>query len=181
MKYIILIILITVTFSGKAQSDFQEGPDGYVSSYMLFYGGVRFKPMDYRSNKPDTVLCRTFEENFYINGIQLNKEQFLQLGLSTKNLANHSINIFGSGNSRYGFGKYTYIFHDMKDCVCRVDYQLEVNIPIILNNSKLNKDRQVEILSKIGPSEILSVKRNKFLFGKGNIHIVTKSFLGGGG
>ena len=175
MRKIILLALCFVYTSIEAQGDNQVWVCGDDISFVLLYGGVQFRPANEASNKSDTVLCDIYIEQFYLNDLQLNKQQFIGLNLASPYLRNDSTTIFNRGSSKRGYGTYEYKYDGRASCANKIDYIVSVKLPIFLNGVELKTNEQETELAKITPPEILSVERKSSLFGGGEIYIKTKS------
>ena len=103
----------------------------------------------------------------------MNKEQFLNLDLTSDYLINDSTAFFKRSSSKRGYGTYEYKFKE--SCASEILYQVKVKLPVVLNGDELSVNKQEEILSKIPASEIVSIKRKSSFFGRGKIYIETTS------
>jgi hypothetical protein len=156
----------------KAQSRNNSGPCGEAISVVLVYGGILFEPLNEVSNKRDRILCKEYSELFYLNGLQLNKDQFINLALTSCYLSNDSTFFLKRGSSKRGYGTYEYELNEF--CVNHIIYRANVKLPIILNGNELSADKQEETLSTIPPSEILSIERKGSFLGRTKIYIETR-------
>ena len=168
MKLVLLTILIFTCFHGNAQSSSQVGPCAEVKSYLHFYEGIRFKPFNDASNKPNSVLCNVHDEKFYLNGFQLNKEQFNYLELSTKDLTNDSTTILTRGSAKRGYGTFQYKFGNDRSCANEIVFRMKVKLPIFLNGEEFNIESKRKEMSGI---DIKTIKRKNRFFSADEIHI----------
>jgi hypothetical protein len=104
--------------------------------------------------------CSNYKESFIISGLILSENQFLKLKLKTRHLLKNG-----------SFYRYTY----QKKDNCIEDHLLETKLRIFvkLNKKKLRKDETEEILKKIQPNQLLSVKRKFNLLGRSYISVRT--------
>lgn len=144
-----------------------------VDEYVLFYQGIVFEPLTIASNKPSSVLCKEHEKRFYVNGLELEEEQFAKLDLLLIDLSNYRLTDLNGRSTKGSRGVYEYEFKE--DCVDRIIYRVTVKLPIFLNRKEVSMDNQEATLRKVLPDEIVSIKRRRSLFGRGEIHIQTKS------
>ena len=167
------LLLAVTTFSQEAGANSRINAGDIT--LVRYYNGIFFEPLNEASNKSDTVLCSTYNETFYLNGIQLDKDEFVSLRLSSEYLSNDSTNVFNRGGSKQGYGTYEYSYKKGGGCAFQIVYRAEVKLPMFLNGVKLTRDEQEAILDKITLAEILSIERKRSLFGGGEIYIKTKS------
>lgn len=138
-------------------------------SIVLVYGGILFEPLNKYSNKSDSIKCKDQEEEYYLNGLQINKEQFMKLNLSHKDLSNDSTTVFNR-RSKVGYGTYEYHFQKGWDCSNRITYRMEVKLPFFVNGKEISQKSQSQKLSGI---EILTIERKNSFLGADEIHIKT--------
>ncbi len=139
-----------------------------------YVNNIFFKPLNENANKPIINLCNIYKEKFYLNGLQLDNEQFINLRLLPRHLSNDSTTAFTHRSSKQGYGTYEYRYEKGEGCAYEIIYKIKTKLPIILNGIELSMDKQEATLSKIVTAEILSIERKNSLFGYGEIRITTK-------
>lgn len=168
MKTAIITLIVCLTCSlCNAQEGSYKTSSEIRGSIVLVYGGIFFEPLNKYSNKSDSIKCKDQEEEYYLNGLQINKEQFMKLNLSHKDLSNDSTTIFNR-RSKLGYGTYEYHFQKGRDCSNKITYRMEVKLPFFVNGKEINQESQNQKLSGI---EILTIERKNSFFGTDEIHI----------
>lgn len=174
-EWLIILIsfsLIETAFSQEVVTNHRINAGNIMHGW--YVNNIFFKPLNENSNKPITNLCNIYKEEFYLNGLQLNKEEFINLRLFPQYLSNDSTTVFTRGNSKQGYGTYEYRYEKGEGCAYHIIYKTETKLPIILNGIELSTDKQEATLSRITAAVILSIERKGSLFGGGEIRIITK-------
>ncbi len=167
LYFLILISLFVVktSFCQEMQANYRINAGEITHIYYLH--GLFFEPLNKTSNKPDSILCDLYDGEYYLNGLQINKEQFMKLNLSHKDLSNDSTTIFNR-RSKVGYGTYEYHFQKGRDCSNKITYRMEVKLPFFWNGKEINQESLSQKLSVI---EILTLERENCFFGADEIHI----------
>lgn len=168
IKVIIISLVTLIYYSSNAQNDHVRGPCGEIKSIILVQGGILFEPIEENQNPPDSILCSSYEEEFYLNGIQINKDQFSILNLSHKDLTSDSTTFFSRRSSKVGYGTYQYHYKNGKICSDKITYHVEVKLPIFLDGIEVNKISGTGNFSGIN---VLVIRRQKGLFNADEIYI----------
>jgi hypothetical protein len=141
---------------------------------MYYFGGLFFNPLNESSNVPDSVLCNTYEEEFYLNGLKIGKGFFITLQLSSQHLSNDSTTFFNRSSSKSGYGIYEYHYDQENDCANKIIFRVDTKLPIFLNGIALDESEQKDRLSEVKPDNIIAIIRKSCFFRKGKIEIITK-------
>lgn len=178
----IVFIIFMWTFCNVSQGQVRNLTscrDTSISQHVIVLGGVGivFKPFNELSNKPNSVLCDAYEEEFYLNDLRIDKEIFINLKLSSQQLSNDNTNIFNRSPNRRGYGTYKYIYNIDSDCASKIIFRVDTKIPIFLNGIKLDILEQKEKLSLIEPDNIITIIRKYSFYKIGKIEITTKKQL----
>ena len=171
LKFIFTIITITLSLNLQGQNENGNNKRICIGNVTLlyFYDGIFFEPVNESSNLPDSVLCNTYVVEFYLNGLKISKESFLNLKLSSKHLRNDSIT---SKRKHSGYGTYEYHFGQNSKCADKIIFRVETKLPIYLNGENFaNPD---SILRQLNPGDVISVERKVKFLGKSRIEIKTK-------
>tara|TARA_R110002049_G_scaffold33624_5_gene110790 strand:- start:1387 stop:1929 length:543 start_codon:yes stop_codon:yes gene_type:complete len=176
-----ILFLITIFLTNSllfGQDDNEWSPlDPGRSFISLLYGRLQFFPSNEPSNRLQTNYCIDSIDFFYLNGLLLNKEQFLGIELSPKHLSNDKscfLDRFKKGVNNYGYGIYNSNFMQKDSCIYQRIFTLNVDLLFFVNGDELSIDEQDSVLSTIKTTDILAIKRERYLFKKGEIHIITK-------
>lgn len=169
---ILIGLLLNIVLWGQNQN-FRINADRDQNLF-YFFDGLWFQPANEWSNNPDFVLCDDYTEEFYLNGLKLDKESFVSLRLSPHELSNDRTTAFSRGSSKQGYGLYEYAYYEGETCA-RVIYRVNVRLPIFLNEIELSTIEKQSVMSKIILSEILSIEKKRFMFFWKRIYIETKS------
>lgn len=165
----------TLCYVSQGQNSDLTSHCGESKSYVFIYGGILFQPFNESSNMPDSILCNAYEEEFYLNGLRINKEFFINLQLSSQYLSNDSTTFFNRGNSKRGYGTYEYYYDKGSDCVNKIIFRIDTKLPIFLNGIELDESEQKNRLSEIKLDNIISIIREPSCFyKKGKVEITTK-------
>ena len=142
---------------------------------IYIYGGLVFEPLNESSNVLNPVLCNAYEEEFYLNGLQINKEEFNKLNLSDRDLSNDSTTFFIRRSSKRGYGTYEYNDDKENYCANKMIYRIDTKLSIFLNGIELDKSEQKDRLSKVKSDNITAfIIRKTTFYKKGKIEITTK-------
>jgi len=174
MRIVLLIFMWTFYYASQGQNSDLTGYCGESKSHVFVYGGILFEPFNEFSNRPDTILCDAYKEEFYLNGLKLHKELFISLQLSSQHLSNDSITFFNRSSSKRGYGTYEYHYNKGSDCANKIIYKVDTKLPIFLNGIELDESGQVDRLSEIEPDNIVAIIRKSGFYKRGKIEITTK-------
>ena len=144
------------------------------SKITCIYGGIIFEPISASVNRYFEGDCAPNQKNIVFNHLELTKDQFLSLRMKPYYLTNDSTNVFNRNGSKRGHGTFEYRFDKNADCPYLIEFRLNTELPLYLNDTLVDLANQKEIFSQILPSEIKSISRESSLFGKGRIMITTK-------
>ena len=102
MKIVLIIVSLALSLNLQGQNENGNNKRICIGNVTLlyFYDGIFFEPVNESSNLPDTVLCNTYVEEFYLNGLKISRESFLNLRLSSKHLRNDSTTFFSKRKHR---------------------------------------------------------------------------------
>lgn len=136
-------------------------------THLFYLNGIFFEPINKLSNQADSIGCKNQEEEFYLNGLRINKGQFMKLNLTHKDLRNDSTSFFSRRDNKLGYGTYEYHFAEGQVCSNKIIYRMEVKLPFFLNGKEVNQ----EVLTNI---ESFEIKRESCFLCVDEIHIQTK-------
>ncbi len=176
MRLLLLIFISIFFYTSQAQNSHLNDFCGDFKAYTFVYGGVRilFEPLNTSSNVSDSVLCDTYEEEFYLNGLRIDKRLFINLQLLPRHLSNDSTTFFNRRSSKSGHGIYEYNYDRDNDCANKIIFRVDTKLPIFLNGIQLDSSEQKDKLSKVKPDNIITVIRKTGFYKRGRIEIQTK-------
>ena len=154
--------------------DFTVIPCGEQKTLVFIYGGIVFEPLNESLNVSDSVLINIRKEEFYLNGLKIDKCLFISLHLSSRDLSNNNTTFFNRKSCRKGHGIYEYYYNKDNDYENKIIFRINTKLPIFLNGIELEVAKQKDILSKIEPNNIISVIHKKVFLKRGRIEIITK-------
>tara|TARA_R110002049_G_scaffold33624_5_gene110789 strand:- start:800 stop:1339 length:540 start_codon:yes stop_codon:yes gene_type:complete len=170
--FLITIFLTNSLLFGQEDNVNRSCTDSSI--IVKFYGRLGFIPIDELSNIRNPLLCNSYINLFYINKMLISMEQFVGLKLAPEHLSNDRNPFFIRKISKEGSGYYEYIKAEGNNCFEKIIFKMNVDLLFLVNGVELNDDEQASVLFNIKPTDILAIKRERYLFKKGAIYITTK-------
>lgn len=174
MRIILLIFTWTFCYVSQGQNSDLIDHCGEFKSHVFVYGGILFEPFNESSNISDSILCNAYGEEFYLNGLRIDKESFINLQLSSQNLSNDSTTFFNRSSSKRGYGTYEYYYEKGINCADKIIFRVNTKLPIFLNGKELDETEQKVKLSVVEPDNIIAIIRKYSFYKTGRIEITTK-------
>lgn len=174
MRIILLIFTWAFCYVSQAQNSDLIDCCGEDKSHVFVYGGIVFEPFNESSNISDAALCSAYEEEFYLNGLRIDKASFINLQLLSQHLSNDSTTLFNRKKSKRGYGTYEYSYETGIDCANKIIFRVATKLPISLNGKELSAAEQKDKLSLIEPDSIIAIIRKPGFYKTGKIEITIK-------
>lgn len=174
MRIVLLIFMWTFCYVSHAQNRNLTGRCGESKSHVFVYVGILFVPFNESSNMPDFILCNAYEEEFYLNGLGIDKKLFINLQLSSQHLSNDSTTFFNRSSTKRGYGTYEYCYYNGNDCANKIIFRVDTKIPIFLNGLELDVSEQKDKLNEVEPDKIIAIIRKSSFNKREKIEITTR-------
>lgn len=174
MRIVLLIFMWAFCYASQGQNSDLTGHCGESKSHVFVYGGILFEPYNESSNMPDSVLCNAYEEEFYLNGLRIDKEFFINLQLSSQHISKDSTTFLNRRSSKSGYGTYEYYYDRGSDCANKIIFRVDIKLPIFLNGIELDVSEQKDKLSEVEPDSIITIIRKSGFYKREKIEITTK-------
>ena len=76
MRLLLIVQGFAIILTAQGQNSDLTGLCGKFESYVISYGGILFEPLNEYLNMPDSDLCNTYKEEFYLNVLKISKKHF---------------------------------------------------------------------------------------------------------